>query len=92
MATLVIESFPESLQARIEKKAAAHRRSVPQEAIHLLETALAAGDQAAAPGRPDASYWATRRLQPEFEAALRSGAFRGGIDSTRLISEEREAR
>jgi plasmid stability protein len=92
MATLVIESFPESLQARIEKNAAAHRRSVPQEAIHLLETALAAGEPAAAPQRPDGAYWATRRLQPEYEAALRSGAFRGGTDSNRIISEEREAR
>jgi plasmid stability protein len=91
MATLVIESFPESLQARLEETAAAHRRSVPQETIHLLEKALAV-DAALAPERNGSSYWSTRKLLPEFEAALRSGAFHGGTDSTRLISDERDAR
>ena len=91
MATLVIESFPESLHVRLEKTAAAHQHSVPQETIHLLEKALAA-DFSAAPESNGVSYWANRRLLPEFEAVLRSGAFRGGTDSTQLISDERDAR
>ena len=38
------------------------------------------------------SYWAERQLLPEYAAALKSGAFSGGSDSTQIISEERDAR
>lgn len=90
MATLVIKSFPEDLHAKLRQSAATHRRSVTQETIHLIEAAMA-GVAEAAPA-PAPSYWATRKLLPEFEAALESGAFSGGTDSTQIISEERDAR
>ena len=89
MATLVIESFPESLHARLEH-AAAHRRSVPQETIHLLEKALAAPPDV--PARSGLYYWSTRRLVSSLEAALQSVSPRHAIDSTVLISDERDAR
>jgi len=92
MPTLVIKSFPEELHAKLRRIAAVHRRSVTQETIHLLETAIAAEES---PPTPPAttSKWANRKLLPEYEAALKSGAFfSGGTDSTVIISEERDAR
>jgi hypothetical protein len=41
------------------------------------------------------SYWANRQLLPEYEAAMKEGAFRpkpGDRDITDLISEDRDAR
>ncbi len=53
MPTLVIKSFPEELHAKLKAMAAAHRRSVTQETIHLLETALASGENGAGRGDSD---------------------------------------
>jgi len=92
MPALVIKSFPEELHAKLRQSAAAHRRSVTQETIHLLETAIAKGDQAPAAVPATQSKWANRKLLPEYEAMLKSGAFSGGTDSTQIISEERDAR
>ena len=86
MATLVIKSFPEELHAKLKAMAAAHRRSVTQETIHLIETALTSSPASTQ------SKWANRKLLPEYEAMLASGAFSGGTDSTVIISEERDAR
>jgi plasmid stability protein len=90
MPALVIKSFPDALHTKLRQMAAAHRRSVTQETIHLIEVALEAEEKA--PSAPGTSYWATRKLIPEFEAALNAGAFSGGTDSTQIISEERDAR
>ena len=93
MPALVIKSFPEALHAKLRLIAAAHRRSLTQETIYLLETAIAAEQNTpAASSGPAISYWATRKLLPEYEAALKAGAFSGGTDSTQIISEERDAR
>ncbi len=92
MPALVIKSFPEDLHARLRRIAAAHRRSVTQETIHLLETAIAAEEAPTAPPSANVSKWANRKLLPEYEAMLASGAFSGGTDSTIAISEERDAR
>jgi len=91
MSSLIIKSFPESLHARLKQTAAVHRRSVTQETIRLLEKALTA--EAAEPSGPaQSSYWAKRKLLPEYEAALKAGAFSGGTDSTQIVSEERDAK
>lgn len=93
MPALVIKSFPEALHARLRQVAAVHRRSVTQETIHLLETAITAEEKAqAAPPEVNVSKWSNRKLLPEYEAMLRRGAFSGGTDSTQIISEERDAR
>lgn len=91
MAALVLESFPEELRSRLEQTAAAHQRSVTQEAVHLLESALTIP---VAPVTPASSvpYWSRRILLPEYEALLQSGALEVGGDSTTFISEERDAR
>ena len=92
MPDLVIKSFPEELHAKLRQRAAAHRRSVSEEAIHLLGTALTVEKQTPADTPATQSKWANRKLLPEFEAALKAGAFSGGTDSTQIISEERDAR
>ena len=92
MAALVIKSFPEALHAKLRQTAAAHRRSVTQETIHLIEIALRAEEKSQAPTPPPASCWTRRPLLPEYEALVRSGALSGGTDSTQMISEEREVR
>lgn len=93
MPDLVIKSFPEALHARLRQIAADHRRSVTQEAIQLLEKAIRAEENAPPGGRGEGpSSWANRKLLPEYEAALKAGAFSSGPDSTQIISEERDAR
>ena len=89
MATLVIESFPDNLHAKLRRSAAAHRRSVTQETIHLIESAIVAEEKAPAAGT---SKWANRKLLPEYEALLASGALSSGVDSAIGLSEERDAR
>ncbi|TDU63222.1 hypothetical protein EI77_04431 [Prosthecobacter fusiformis] len=92
MSALVIESFPDTLYARLKLTAAAHQRSLPQEAIHQLEKALATEQDSVLPPIEPRSYWANRRLLPEYEMLLSSGAFSGGTESSEMISEERDAR
>ena len=60
----------------------------------MLEMAIVAEEKTppAASTGPAVSYWANRKLLPEYEAALKAGAFSGGTDSTQMISEERDAR
>jgi hypothetical protein len=38
------------------------------------------------------SFWERRKLLPEYEAALKAGAYAGGTDSTVVISEDRSSR
>jgi hypothetical protein len=40
MATLVIKNVPDQVHARLRAQAARNRRSVTQEAIHLIETGI----------------------------------------------------
>ena len=89
MPALVIKSFPAELHAKLRQIAAAHRRSVTQETIHLIETAIAA-EEKTPPAKPPNAYWQKRKLLPEYEALVRSGALSGGTDSTQIISEDRD--
>ena len=93
MPTLVIKSVPESLHQRLKRMAAAHRRSLTQETMHLLERALEA-EEASLPANPrkGPSYWGKRVLVPTYAAALASGAFTDSQDSTIAVSAERDER
>ncbi len=94
MGTLVIKSFPEEIHARLRLAAAAHRRSVTQEAIHLLDRALHAQQGESRPARSEEPipYWARREMLPAYRALLDAGALSGGTDSGAMLSEERDAR
>ena len=92
MPALVIKSFPEALHAKLRQIAAAHRRSVTQETIHLIEAAIAVEEKSSPVFNGGQSKWANRKLLPEYEAMLATGAFSGGTDSTTIISGERDAR
>ena len=91
MPALVIKSFPEALHAKLRQFAAMHRRSVSQQTIHLIETAIATEEKSPA-AQPTIAYWKKRPLLPEYEALVRSGALSGGTDSTQMISEDRDGR
>lgn len=91
MPTLVIKSLPETLHAKLKQSGATNRRSVPQQSIQFLESALAAEKRAGAASGGQ-SKRANRNVLPDDEAMLASGAFSGGTDSTEAISEERDAR
>jgi hypothetical protein len=41
---------------------------------------------------PSQSFMERRKLLPEYAAALQTGAFSGGTDSTQILSEDRTAR
>ena len=92
MPALVIKSFPEDLHARLRQIAASHRRSVTQETIHLIEKAISLEESAAQSRISGQSKWANRKLLPEYEALLNSGALTSNVDSTIGLSEERDAR
>jgi hypothetical protein len=93
MPTLVIKSVPSKLHARLKRTAAAHRRSLTQETMHLLEKALEAEESAAAMvPRKGPPYWAQRPLTPAYAAALAVGAFVDGQDSAVTISAGRDER
>ena len=93
MPALVIKSFPEALHAKLRQIAAAHRRSVTQETIHLLETAIAVEEKKPPTSdHPTTSYWAKRKLLPEYEALLKSGILNSDDDCSIGLSKDRDAR
>jgi len=93
MPTLVIKSFPPKLHAKLKRIAAAHRRSVTQETMYLLEKALAAEEHTESLAvREGPSYWGSRPFTPAYRNAVKSGAFVHDEDSTTDISNERDDR
>ena len=40
--------------------------------------------------RPETPYFARRKLTPAFRRLMKSGKLRGGTDSTRIVSEDRD--
>jgi hypothetical protein len=62
-----------------------HHRTVTQETIHLLETAIAESAVQADPRA--ATPWGKRKPLPEYEAALKTGALTSEVDSTIGLSE-----
>jgi len=96
MPTLVIKSIPEALHARLKQAAIEHRRSLTQEAIVLLEKAVASEKAESSAGLPsEVPYFARRKLLPGFKAMEEAGAFTpkpGDRDITDLISDDRDGR
>ena len=81
--------IPEDLYKKVKIRAVEQGQTLRQIVLISLERELEAPKTAQeAPN----SYWANRRLLPEYEAALKSGALSGGTDSTVIISEDRDSR
>jgi len=83
--------IPESLYKKAKIRAVETGRTLKDLVLTSLERELEIGPQSVV-NEVAPSYWANRKLRPEYEAALKAGAFSGGTDSTQIISEERDAR
>ena len=81
--------IPESLYRKAKIRAIERGQTLKQIVLTSLEREL---EPSAVAADPPVSYWANRKLLPEYEAALKAGAFSGGTDSTIIISEDRDAR
>ena len=81
--------IPESLYKKAKIRAIELGQSLKQVVLTSLEREL---EGTKTSDTPKVSNWANRKLLPEYEAALKAGAFSGGTDSTVIISEERDAR
>jgi hypothetical protein len=80
--------IPESLYRRAKIHAVETGRTLKDLVLTSLEKEL----DPVSPAEPEKTTWANRKLRPDFEAALKAGAFSGGTDSTVMISEDRSSR
>ena len=81
--------IPEDLYKKAKIQAVEQGVTLKQIVITSLRKEL---EETPRVGEAPVSYWASRQLLPEYEAAMKEGAFSGGTDSTIIISEERDAR
>ena len=70
MASLTLKNLPDDLLRALRKAASRDRRSVTQEIIHLLDSALAGHTERTAPRSPgaDAQLAAWRKLAGKWES------------------------
>lgn len=84
--------IPDPLLKRVKIRAVERGETLREMVLRSLERDL---DAEATSGDRPASYWANRKLLPEFARLQAAGAFRpkpGDRDITDLISEERNER
>ena len=75
------------------KKAKIRAVQTGQTLKHLVLVSLSRELEMSPPGaEAGKSFWDRRTLLPEYEAALKAGAYRGGPDSTIMVSEDRSSR
>ena len=79
--------IPEGLYRRAKIRAVETGRTLKNLVLTSLEKEL---DPSFTP-HPSAT-WENRKLRPDFEAALKAGAFSKGTDSAVMISEDRSSR
>jgi hypothetical protein len=82
--------IPDALFRRAKIAAIERGTSLKSLVLAALEEHLERPTPTAA--HPDRPRWAERRLLPGYRSLLETGSLRGGTDSTRSISEEREGR
>ena len=78
--------IPDPLYRQVKIRAVEKGRSLRAIVLESLAHELA---RPSAVAEARVSYWADRKLVPEYEAALKGHAFSDGTDSTRIISDER---
>ncbi|MGL5018518.1 MAG: hypothetical protein ACRDBP_10310, partial [Luteolibacter sp.] len=76
--------IPDGLYRRAKIRAVETGRTLKDLVLTSLEKEL---DPSSMP--QTSPTWANRKLRPDFEAALKAGAFSRGTDSTVIISEDR---
>lgn len=81
--------IPEPLYRKVKIRAIERGQTLKQIVLNSLEREMEVPKSV---GEAPASYWANRKLLPEYEAALKSGALSGGTDSTIIVSEDRDSR
>ena len=79
--------IPDVLYRRAKIRAVETGRTLKDLVLSSLEKEL---DPETSP--QSSPTWANRKLRPDFEAALKAGAFSGGTDSAVMISEDRSSR
>ena len=82
--------IPEHLYRKAAIRATERGQSLGDVVVALLARELEV--PAVIIAAPTASYWANRKLLPDFRKHWESGVLSGGTDSTRIISEDRDAR
>ncbi len=99
MSTLVIKSVPKEIHQFLKESARAHRRSLTQEVITMLEQLVTVRKkEVAAPVQKKLTaeqmklltMSGRRKLVPGYLELVQSGAFAGGTDSSVMISEDRD--
>ena len=90
MSTLVIKSIPKEIHQFLKESARAHRRSLTQEVITMLEQLMAVPKKEENKQEEVASFFGRRKLVPGYREAAK--AFAGGTDSSVMISEDRDVR
>ena len=81
--------IPELLYRKAKIRAAETGTTLKQIVLTSLGKELDGSDSPTPAGR---SFLERRTLLPEYEAALKAGAYSGGTDSTVIISEDRSSR
>lgn len=82
--------IPDALYKKAKILAIERGQTLKQIVLTSLEAEL--GDDSTKVAEAPKSYWANRKLLPEFKKHWESGALSGGTDSTIIISEDRDAR
>jgi antitoxin VapB len=72
MPTLVLRNLPDELHGKLKAAAAAHHRSMNQEAIHALSVVLAVPIAAEKPATEQSLAWLARDVWPALNADHRA--------------------
>jgi hypothetical protein len=81
--------IPESLYRQAKIHAVETGRSLKDLVIASLRREIRTDGAKA--HEPVAGYFSSRKLLPGYKALLKRGAFKGGTDSTQIVSEDRDA-
>lgn len=81
--------IPDALYMKAKIRAAESGRTLKAIVLGSLEREF---EDPALASTPPVSYWANRKMRPDFKKQWDSGALSGGTDSTQIISENRDAR
>ncbi len=84
--------IPDALYKKAKIRAIERGQTLKQIVLASLEAELEPREDCAKVAEEPKSYWANRKLLPEFKKHWESGALSGGTDSTTIISEDRDAR